>query len=49
MQNTNFTKPDLLADEVNVDLNVLGSAVMNEVSYHVYSTDAVTEDDRDGG
>jgi len=49
MQNTNFTKRDLLVDEVNVDLDVLGSALMSGVSCHVYSTDVVTEDNRGGG
>jgi len=34
MQNTRFTKHDLLADEVNVDLDGLGIAVMNGVIYH---------------
>jgi hypothetical protein len=38
MENTNFTKGDLLMDEVNVDLDVLGLAVMDRVCCHVYST-----------
>jgi hypothetical protein len=38
MENTNFTKGDLLMDEVNVDLDVLGLAVMDGVCCHVYST-----------
>ena len=49
MENTNFTKGDLLIDEVNVDLGVLGSAVIDEVCCHVYNTDVVTEDNRGGG
>jgi hypothetical protein len=48
MQNMNFTKRDLLTNEVNVDLDVLGPAVMNGVSYHVNSTDVVTKDNRGG-
>ena len=34
MQNTRFTKHDLLVDEVNVDLDGLGIVVMNGVIYH---------------
>jgi hypothetical protein len=49
MQNTNFTKRDLLTDEVNVDLDVLGLAVMSRVSCHVNSTDVVIEDNHGGG
>jgi len=49
MQNKNFTKGDLLADEVNVNLDVLGPTVMNMVSCHVYNTDVVTEDNRGRG
>jgi hypothetical protein len=49
MQNTNFTKRDLLANEVNVDLDVLGLAVMSGVGCHVNNTDVVTEDNRGGG
>jgi hypothetical protein len=43
MENTSFTK-DLLTDEVNVDLNVLGLVVMDGFCCHVYSTDVVKED-----
>jgi hypothetical protein len=49
MQNTNFTKRDLLVDEVNVNLDVLGLAVMNGVSCHVNSTNVVSEDNRGEG
>ena len=45
MENMNFTKGDLLADEVNVDLDVLGPAVMSGVSCHVY---VVIKDNRGG-
>ena len=45
MENMNFTKRGLLADEVNVDLDVLGPAVMSGVSCHVY---VVTEDNHGG-
>ena len=48
MENMSFTKGDLLTDEVKVDLDVLGLAVMDGVCYHVYSTDVVTEDSRGG-
>ena len=44
MENTSFTKGDLLTDEVKVDLDVLGLAVMDGVCCHVYSTDVVIED-----
>jgi hypothetical protein len=49
MQNINFTKCDLLADKDNVDLDVLGAAVMNRISYHVNNTDVVTKDNRGRG
>jgi hypothetical protein len=45
----NFTKRDLLMNEVDVDLDVLGPAVMNGVGCHVDSTDVVTEDNRGRG
>jgi hypothetical protein len=39
MENTNFTKGDLLMDKVEVDPNVLGPAViMDGVCCHVYNT-----------
>ena len=44
MENTSFTKGDLLTDEVNVDLDVFGLAVMDGVCCHVYNTDVVIED-----
>jgi hypothetical protein len=44
MQNTNFTKGDLLGDQVNGNLDVLGPMVINGVSCHVYNTDVVIED-----
>ena len=44
MKNTNFAESHLLADEVDVDLNVLGMAVMNWVGCHVDSADAVAID-----
>jgi hypothetical protein len=46
MQNMNFTKRDLLIDEVNIDHDVLDSSVMNGVNSHVYNIDVVTEDNR---
>ena len=45
MKNTNFAESHLLANEVDVDLNVLGTAVMNWVGYHVDSADIVAIDD----
>jgi hypothetical protein len=48
MENTSFTKGDLLMDEVKVDLDVLGLTMMDGVCCHVYSIDVVTEDTRGG-
>jgi len=49
MQNTSFTNRNLLIDEVNVDLDVLGLVMMNGVNCHIYNTDVVTEDNRGRG
>ena len=49
MENTNFTKGDLLTDEVNVDLYVLRPTVIERVCCHVYNANVVTEDNRDRG
>jgi hypothetical protein len=38
MENTNFTKGDLLTDEMNVDLDVRGLVVIDGVCCHVYSS-----------
>jgi len=49
MENPNFTKGHLLADEVNVDLNVLRSLVVDGVGCHVDGTDVVAKDNGGGG
>jgi hypothetical protein len=45
MKNTNFAQGHLLADEVDVDLNVLGTVAMNRVGCHIDSDDVVAVDD----
>ena len=45
MKNTDFAQGHLLMDEVDVDLNVLGTTVMNWVGCHVDSADVVAIDD----
>ena len=45
MKNTNFAKSHLLADEVDVDLDVLGTAVVDRVGCYVDSADVVAVDD----
>ena len=44
MNNTDFAQGHLLMDEVDVDLNVLGTVVMNWVGCHVDSVDVVAID-----
>jgi len=44
MKNTNFTKSYLLADEVDVDLDVLGATVVDRVGCHVDSANIVAVD-----
>ena len=44
MENPNFTKGHLFADEVNVDLDVLRSLVVDGVGRHVDDADIVAED-----
>jgi hypothetical protein len=44
MENPNLTKGHLFADEVNVDLDVLRSLVVDGVGSHVDCTDVVAED-----
>jgi len=44
MKNTNFAKSYLLADEVDVDLDVLGMTVMDRVGYHVDNANIVAVD-----
>ena len=45
MKNMNFAKSHLLADEVDVDLDVLGTTVVDRVGCHVDSADVVAVDD----
>ena len=44
MENLYFAKSHLLSDEVNVDLNMFGPAMMSRVSCHIYSANVVTGD-----
>ena len=44
MKNTDFAQGHLLADEVDVDLNVFGTAVMDRVGCHVDSANIVAVD-----
>ena len=44
MKNTNFAKSHLLADEVDVDLDVLGTMVVDCVGCHVDSANIVAVD-----
>ena len=49
MENPNLTEGHLFADEVNVDLNVLRSLVVDGVGCHVDGADVVAEDNGGGG
>jgi hypothetical protein len=49
MENSNLTKGHLFADEVNVDLDVLRSLVVDGVGRHVDGADIVAEDNSGGG
>jgi hypothetical protein len=49
MENSNLTKGHLFADEVNVDLDVLRSLVVDWVGRHVDGADIVAEDNSGGG
>ena len=49
MENPNLTKGHLFADEVNVDLDVLRSLVVDGVGRHVDYNDVVVEDNSRGG
>jgi hypothetical protein len=44
MQDTDFTKGDSLSDEVQVDLNMLGSLMLNRVSGEINGADIITVD-----
>jgi hypothetical protein len=41
MQNTKITNGDSLPYEVKVDLNVLGSLMLNQIGGHVDNTDVI--------
>lgn len=49
MENPNLTEGHLFADEVNVDLNVLRSLVVDGVGCHVDGADVVAKDNGGGG
>ena len=44
MKNTNFVESHLLADEVDVDLNVLGTAMVDQAGSHLDGADIVAVD-----
>ena len=44
MKNTNFAESHLLANEVDVDLNVLGTTVVDRIGSHVDGADVVAVD-----
>jgi hypothetical protein len=44
VKNTDVAKRHLLPDKVNVDLDMLGAAMLNWVRSHVDCTDSVTKD-----
>jgi hypothetical protein len=49
MENPNLTKGHLFADEVNVNLDVLRSLVVDGVGRHVDGADVVAEGNGGGG
>jgi len=48
MENTDFTESHLLMDKMDVDLNVLGTAVVDRIGCHVNNVDVVTVDNGGG-
>jgi hypothetical protein len=44
VQDTDFTKGDSLSDEVQVDLNMLGSLMLNRISGEINGADIITVD-----
>lgn len=44
MKNPDLSKQHLLPDEVNVNLNVLGTTMLDRIRGHVHNTYVVTED-----
>jgi hypothetical protein len=49
MEDPNFTKRDLLSNEVDVDLNVLGAMMLHRIGRHVDSGNVVKVDKRGRG
>jgi hypothetical protein len=49
MKNPSLSESNLVADEVNVKLNVLCPAMMNGVGGEIYGRDVVTIDNRSAG
>ena len=48
MKNSNLTKRDLFSNKINVDLDMLSTAMLNRVRSHVDGADIVTKDDCSG-
>jgi hypothetical protein len=46
VKDTNLTESHLLTDEVNVNLNVLRSSMMNWIGSHIDCNDVITKDER---
>ena len=44
MENTDFPQGDLLADKVDVDLDMLGATMMDRVGGHIDRADVVVVD-----
>jgi hypothetical protein len=49
MKNTDFSQGDLLVDEVDVNLNMLRSSMMNMIGCHIDNTNIVTINERSLG
>ena len=46
MMHTNVSQHDLLVEEVNINLDVLGTSMMNWIGCHIDNIDVVAIDDR---
>ena len=46
MEHPNLTQGHLVADKVNINLDMLRATMMNRISHHIHSTDVVAVDDR---
>jgi hypothetical protein len=46
MEHPNLTQGHLVADKVNINLDMLRATMMNRISRHIHSTDVVAVDDR---